>query len=84
MSELTAILKELSAIREQNRAIIERTGRVEPLWVKASDIMRNTGWNKEGMRKARLLGWVKWFKSEDGIFYDLNSLDKKHYLKQTA
>jgi hypothetical protein len=45
-------------------------------WLKARDIMEVTGWDKEGMRRARVNGFVKQRK-KNGIFYLLESIPEK-------
>lgn len=53
------------------------------LWVKASEIMAETGWDKKKMHRARTYGWIDWRKDKKlGFIYDLNSVPEK--LKQTA
>lgn len=60
-----------------NAATKQRLGIASPLWVKASGLMRITGWNYEDMRKPRKFGWVKWNRGDGGICHDLNSVHEK-------
>jgi hypothetical protein len=46
------------------------------IWIKASDVRKLTGWDKNKMHKARQLGWVK-VKRDGGIFYDLKSIPQE-------
>lgn len=50
-------------------------------WVKASVIKKATGWDYEGMRKAREHGYVKYKKENGGFFYDLSSIHEIHHKK---
>lgn len=44
------------------------------LWVSVTEVVKRTGWNKEGMRRAREQGLVKWKKENGSFFYDLTSI----------
>lgn len=47
----------------------------KPYWVKAEIIQQVTGWDREGMRKARRNDYVKWKHNKgEGFWYDLNSV----------
>ena len=56
---------------------IERHLNVKPksTWVKISIIQDLTGWDKEGMRKARINGLVKQRRGSNGIEYLLESIN---------
>jgi hypothetical protein len=45
-------------------------------WVKVSIIQSLTGWDKEGMRTARMNGLVKMKREKGEIFYLLESLNE--------
>lgn len=44
-------------------------------WVKAADVFRITGWDKEKLRRMRAHGVIKW-KKDNGFFYELESIPK--------
>lgn len=44
-------------------------------WVKVSNIQELTGWDKEGLRRARENGLIDWKKDENGIWYDILSIN---------
>ncbi len=47
----------------------------KPYWVKASWVMKVTGWNREEMRRARVQNMITWRHTDiDGFQYDLNSV----------
>ena len=61
-------------------------GKVET-WVKASHIMRLTGWDRHAMQRARETGLVKYklsHKGKNGYFYLLESVNEKFHVGQTT
>lgn len=68
---------QLEAIKKQNEAILRRLdnlARKSAKWVRASVITDLTGWDGQGMRRARENGSIEFEKRADGYWYDLNSL----------
>ncbi len=73
MSIEEKILQRLERMERQIR-LLRKEEKVET-WVTAPIITGLTGWNSEGMRRARQNKWVK-YKAEDGKFtYLLESLN---------
>ena len=50
-------------------------------WVKSPLITSLTGWDKEGMRRARVNGYIQWRKDENGFWYLLESLNHIFFKK---
>ena len=86
MSELTEIRQQLNAIATKTAAILELLGASnKPLWVRPKRIMDLTGWDKKAMQRARELGYIVFKITETGTYlYDLNTLDKRHYINKVA
>jgi hypothetical protein len=73
--------RELDRINQKLTTILQAFNKPkQPSWVRASVITRLTGWNNEGMRKARDYGYIR-YKEEDGFWYDLDSLHPLHLKK---
>ncbi len=51
--------------------------------VKATEIVRLTGWNREEMRRARENGFVKQVRQGNKIFYTLESLNPTFIINPT-
>ncbi len=49
------------------------------LWVKATEVMQKTGWDKTKMKKARRCKWVKFKIVDNGYWYDIYSIDSHFY-----
>lgn len=79
MTEKTGklLIRELSIVKEMLRKKDEQ-------WVKASTILRLTGWNKDQLRRAYMRGEILRKKDKTGIWYDANSLLTIHLEKKTA
>lgn len=76
--ELTILTKRVA---ELEKTVARLRGKQET-WIKVSDVVRLTGWDKERLRRARLNGEIK-FKDDNGRFYLLESISTIH-LKQSA
>lgn len=68
--------KRLDRIERDNKKILALlTGeKKEKAWVKASTVVKLTGWNKEKMRQMRVNGIIKFKHDETGFWYDANSI----------
>jgi hypothetical protein len=76
-------LIQMNAYTKQRLGIAEKK-LPKGTWIKAKEVKDITGWNKEKMRKARLLGWIEWEKNEQlGFIYNLHSIPKE-LIKKTA
>lgn len=84
MSE-TAIIERLDRIERDNKRILALLAgeKKERTWVKASTIVKMTGWNKEQMRRMRDNGVVKFKHDKTGFWYDPASIPAI-FIKQTA
>lgn len=71
---LKRIDKKLSTLLTEKKAI---------QWVKAGEVSKLTGWNKEGMRRARERKYVMFEKRADGFWYNLNSIAEIFLIKQS-
>jgi hypothetical protein len=70
----------------KDTAMISRLDRIEKMlsvllgekqkktWVKAGDIIKLTGWNREKLRQRRLDGIVEFKKTDKGFFYNPDSI----------
>ena len=78
--------EELKIIKEFNRNVAwlktQTLKDKKQVWAKVSKVKELTGWDHEGMRKARDNGYISWEKREGEIWYDLNSIDEKFIIKQ--
>lgn len=77
ITEKTAreLIRELSILKT-----LLRKENYNEQWVKASQIIRLTGWNKDRMRRARIRGEIKYKKVGNSFWYDYNSLLPVHIL----
>jgi hypothetical protein len=53
-------------------------------WVKVSVIKQATGWDNERLRRARLNKEVVTKKDNNGIWYDLSSINPIHFINKVA
>jgi flagellar motility protein MotE (MotC chaperone) len=70
------IKREFDRLNAKLTALLSLEKEKKETWLKARDIMEVTGWDKEGMRRARVNGFVKQRK-KNGIFYLLESIPEK-------
>lgn len=79
----TAIISELQQIRRDQKKILELLAGQKKVkrWVKASDILRLTGWTREMLRQRRLADLVEFKKNERGWFYNPDSINPILYEK---
>jgi hypothetical protein len=66
------IKREFERINQKLTALL--TKEKKETWVKSTEIIKLTGWDKERMRQARENGYVKVKRDKKGIFYSLESL----------
>lgn len=64
-----------------DRLLRERRQNSTPTWVKVGLITKLTGWDHEGMRKARENGLVRFRKSNGGFLYHMESIPEQ-FLKK--
>lgn len=71
-----AIISELQQIRRDQKKILAfLSGEKKPkYWVKATDILKMTGWSKETLRLRRVNGLVEFKKTDKGFFYNPASI----------
>jgi len=74
--QLKRIDSKLTALLQEKKKPAKET------WVKVGIITSLTGWNNEGMRKARLNGLIDWKKTDSGFWYLLESLDEQWKIKR--
>lgn len=58
-------------------AEITRLRGKQETWIKVSDVVRLTGWNKDRLRRARVNGEIK-FKDDNGRCYLYESISPIH------
>ena len=80
MTEVAALKQQLDRIERKLSVILGEQKKKS--WVKAGDVMRVTGWNKEKLRQMRVNGLIE-FKNDDGFFYNPDSIHKM-FLKATT
>ncbi len=76
------ILKELRQFNRNIEWLKAQAVKSRGNWVKVSVVRDCTGWTENQLRRMRENGGVQ-VKRENGIWYDLNSINPIH-LKQTA
>lgn len=77
------LVRTMSAIRNDLNELKKSPGK--QTWVKAKEIMDITGWDAEGMRKARELGYVSFREPRPKVYeYLLESLSDDFKTKKTA
>lgn len=71
-----ALIKRLDQIEQQNRRILSLlTQKKEAVqWVKASDVLRLTGWNRHALKRRREEGIVRFKKDGTHWKYDMSSI----------
>lgn len=80
---LTEILKKLDRM-ERKLSMQMQEEKKSVTWVKANVITRITGWDRNGMSRARANGYVKYKKEGDVFWYNLDSVHPVHHKKVEA
>lgn len=71
-----AIISRLDKIERDQKRILDLLAgnKKKKQWVKASDILRLTGWNREKLRQRRADGLVEFKRDGKGWFYNPDSI----------
>lgn len=80
MTEVAILKQQLDRIEKKLSVILGE--KKKKSWVKAGDIMRMTGWNKEKLRQMRDNGIVE-YKDDEGFFYNPDSIPQM-FIKATS
>ena len=72
-------VQRLQRIQQTLDRLVEKLEK--PVFVKVSFIRSKTGWTKEKLRQAREQGLVEYEKRDDGLFYDIKSIDPVFFIK---
>lgn len=75
MMKVERIERELRQLRKEREEVKET-------WIKATDVMKFTGWDRERMRRARINGQVKQKKEDNKIWYLFESIPQQ-FIKKT-
>lgn len=67
--------REFDRLNQKLTMLLQAVKQPKQTWVRAKIIIRLTGWTANEMRQARENGYIQ-FKEEDGLWYDLSSLNK--------
>jgi hypothetical protein len=85
MDQLTRMQQQLDRM-ERTLSVLRKElmqEKKKETWVKAQVITELTGWDFNGMKKARENGYIQ-YKNTDGFWYLLESLHPVHIKKQLA
>lgn len=77
MAATTPIERRLERLERKIDLLLKEKGAAKATWVKASVIADLTGWDKEGLRKARNYGYVEHRKENGKFLYNLDSLNER-------
>jgi predicted mannosyl-3-phosphoglycerate phosphatase (HAD superfamily) len=83
MSGEAEIKKHVERIDKKLSVLLKDAKEDKTTWVKASVITRLTGWNYEKMRLARANGYVKYRRTDNKIWYSLESLNPVFYKEKS-
>ncbi len=72
-----SLRKEFDRLHDKLNFLIQKEGPRTKTWVKVGFISHLTGWKKYELKRAREQGLIKMKRTDEGVFYLLESLDKK-------
>lgn len=80
MNEVASLKQQLDRIERKLSIILGEQKKKS--WVKAGDVMKVTGWDKEKLRQMRVNGLIE-YKNDGGFFYNPDSIHQM-FLKASS